>query len=424
MALNIRQIESGLFHAVAHPYLRRRFYLALVFAAVLFPLIALLLAVGTVFLVVPLFALLIFLSARTFFATLMGNAVLVSPANYPRIDTLVENLKRSIGYEKRVYVFVFENPSFNAFMAFLFFRRAVFLDSELLQQGVSDEELAWIIGRFVGYLRARREAGVLGWAIRATLYFPFFNLFSLSYERTLVYTGDRIAMTAIDGDVSSCISAMQKLLVGRELGYSINPQGIIDQQRRLKGTFFGFLSRLTTAYPHLTARYVDAILFARAFFPVQYARFEAENPGLPPDLLDLGVAEEAKPAPSGGFVSRRPNGWPVALATLALVCVADYNIWKSSRSAVDDVAAQLANPDSQLPVDSAPPAAGPAAVDSNQPQGGAQTPAAESTVAPPAGATTPVLPPNVHLDSQGRAAPDPGCHWASNDPHDFTVSCQ
>ena len=94
------------------------------------------------------------------------------------------------------------------------------------------------------YLRARRQAGVLGWVIRAAQYLVIFNFFLLPYERAMVFTGDRLAVAVIDGDISSAVSAIQKLFVGRQLGYSISPEGIIAQQRQIKGTFFAFLARI------------------------------------------------------------------------------------------------------------------------------------------------------------------------------------
>src|SRR5262249_9317374 len=163
--------------------------------------------------------------------------------------------------------------------------------------GVSDNEIRWIVGRFVGYLRARRQSGVLGWVIRAAQHLLIFNLFLLPYERAMVYTGDRLAVAAMDGDISSAISALQKLFVGRELGYSLNPEGIVEQQRAMKGSFFGFMARLSSGFPHMTSRYVDLIVFAKAFFPAQYAKFAAATPGLPDDLALLAASPRSGVAP-------------------------------------------------------------------------------------------------------------------------------
>jgi hypothetical protein len=195
---------------------------------------------------------------------------------------------------------VYEQGRFNASLyKFFFYRRAVFLNSELLEAGVTDDELRWLIGRFVGYLRARREAGFWGWTIRAAQHLLVFDLFILPYERALVYTGDRIALGVIAGDISSAVSAMQKIFVGRQLGYSVNPSGIVAQHRMVKGSLFALLARIPIAFPHMTARYVDLIGFAKKRYPEQFQRFDAANPGLPDDLERLTALPHAA-AGSGG----------------------------------------------------------------------------------------------------------------------------
>jgi len=292
------------FSAYAHPYLRRRFVLAVVFAGLLVPLVlaVIFFTIGIVLVYVLIIVIAFWFSARMFFARMLGNSVVVSDVNYPRIHTLAEELKVKLGYPKDVHIFVYEQGSFNAYMSFLFFRRAIFLNSELLETGVSDNEVRWIVGRFIGYLRARDRAGVPGWLIRGAERLLIFNIFLYPYERAMVYTGDRLAVAAMDGDISSAVSAMQKLFVGRQLGYSVNPEGIIDQQRKIKGTFWGFMARVFTHFPHMTARYVDLIVFAKGFFPAQFAKFESATPGLPPDLVQLATGAPAlppaQPAPS------------------------------------------------------------------------------------------------------------------------------
>ena len=99
-------------------------------------------------------------------------------------------LKVKLGHPKPIHIFVYEHGSFNAYMSFLFFRRAIFLNSELLETGVSDNEVRWIVGRFIGYLRAREQAGAAGWLVRGAERLLVFNLFLLPYERAMVYTGE------------------------------------------------------------------------------------------------------------------------------------------------------------------------------------------------------------------------------------------
>jgi nitrate reductase NapE component len=309
MVDNGKLIDDQALHALQHPLQRRRFVLALIFALLLFPVIAVGLIYGTIVLLVPLVGVFLWITQRVLFAYFLGNSILASNLNYPRVYLIGEELKTRIGYEKTVNLFVYEQGNFNAFLKkFIFYRRAVFLNSELLESGVTDDELRWLIGRFIGYLRARRQAGFWGWTIRAAQKLIIFNIFLLPYERALVYTGDRLALAVIDGDISCAISVMQKLFVGRQLGYSVNPEGIIDQQRLVKGSVFAFLARILKGHPHTTTRYVDLIGFAKSYYPVQYARFEAGNPGVPADVSSLG----AVPRPTSAL-------WMVLVAAVLII---------------------------------------------------------------------------------------------------------
>jgi hypothetical protein len=322
MADSSQVLTREAFRSFKHPLYNRRFALALFFALMLFPLIAAGLVAGTIVLVVPLFAFLIWMSGRVIYAEFLGRAILVSELNYARVHHIGEDLRVRIGYQKKVDIFVYEQGNFNAFLyKFLFYRRAVFLNSELLEAGVTDDELRWLIGRFVGYLRARRESGFWGWTIRAAQHLLIFNFFLLPYERAMVYTGDRIALGVILGDISSAISAMQKIFVGRQLGYSVNPSGIVDQHRKVKGSLFALLARLPIAYPHMTARYVDLIGFAKKGYPEQFQRFDAANPGLPDDLEQLTALPNV-PAATGPD----PIFLPLVLAVAVLALLTLFTV--------------------------------------------------------------------------------------------------
>jgi hypothetical protein len=238
-------------------------------------------------------------------------------------------------------------------MKFFFYRRAVFLNSELLEPGVTDDELIWAVGRFIGYLRTRREAGFWGWTIRAAEKLVIFNFFILPYERAMVLTGDRIALDIIGGNISSAVSAMQKMLVGRLLGYSVNPAGLVDQQRLVKGSLFAFLARMGKSFPHTTTRYVDLIDFARQAYPEQYARFEAENPGMPTDLPMLAALPGVPPSDA-----RDPVWVPLlgALLIFSLCATGVVVAVKASRDSSTASPSSISNPGGQS-FTAAPPAA-------------------------------------------------------------------
>ena len=287
--------------ACVHPRLPLRFALAVLCAVLLAPLIIVLSLLGLVSLLLFWIVVLSWLSVEVLFAYMTENCILVSALNYPRIDTLAAEVKTLLAVRRDFQVFVFEQGQFNAFMLRMFRRRAIFLNSEILETGVSDDEVRWLIGRFVGYWRSQQDAGFLGWMIRIARKFGVFNFFILPYERAMVYTGDRLGLACIGGDIATAISAMQKVLVGRQLGYSVNPIGVVEQRRLTKGSLFGFLARVGSAFPHTIARYVDLIAFARLRFREPFARFEAANPGLAQDLDELSGERTSGASLAKGF---------------------------------------------------------------------------------------------------------------------------
>jgi len=428
MAVDTQGMSDREFHGLAHPLLRRRYYLALVFSMLLFPLIATGLILGTIVLVVPLIALFLWIGMRVLFAWLIGNTVVVSELNFPAIHAIAEDMKAKIGYRGMVYIFVYESRSFNAWMRHVFFRHAIFLNSEMLVPGVGEDEMRWIIGRFIGYLRARKQAGLLGMLIRAARRLIVFDLFMLPYERAMVYTGDRLALAALGGDILTAATAMQKLTIGRELGYSINPEGMVAQLREVKGTLFGFLARVVSNFPHNAARYVDLVVFAKQFYPARYVAFEAMNPGLPTDLGHLVAVPrpDPKPGPKGVIAdASAPRGWWVASGMCAVYLLALVAAYPLARRGTYDEPPPITQNDPAPQVAPAPqvtaaPQETPASQDSPPPQ---DMPASQDAPAQPA-AIPPTPPgPHLHQEANGNWAPDPGCKWASEDTRDLSVVC-
>ena len=276
-------MDSHLFKKCIHPREIPRFLLASLFAVPLAILIVVFSVVsyGVVAAILLFVVLLVWLAFRVLYAFFIGNAVLVSDLNYPRVKRLLDETRESIGVRKAVHVFVFDDSHFNAGFSYMFARYAIFLNSALLEDGVNDKELRWILGRFVGRVRAKRRLGIFNWIIEVTERIGLLNLFLLPYERATAYSGDRIALADIGGDVSTAVSAMNKLFVGGKIGYALNPAGIVEQRRVIAGSFFSFLARVLSPLPHMTDRYVDLVGFSRRQFPDEYRKFVAENPGVP-----------------------------------------------------------------------------------------------------------------------------------------------
>jgi hypothetical protein len=190
---------------------------------------------------------------------------------------------------------------------------------------------------------------------------------------------------------------MQKLFVGRQLGYSLNPEGILAQQRQLKGTFFGFLARVMTGFPHLTARYVSLIDFAKAYFPEQFGKFAAANPGIPADLSPSVSGPPSDPGKAAS--SGSAPGWIVVAAISIAMFVMALQGWRSATTSPAQLQSRLNG------------------------AGAAQTTPAVADTLAAAQAPNSNVPEHAHLNAAGKLEADPGCHWLSSDPNDFRIAC-
>lgn len=278
------KMTGEVFKNCIHPRQFPRLIMAVFFAVLLnvIAIAAIFLTFGILLIYALLIVLFVWITLNVLYASFVSNSVLVSDRNYPRIAAILAQTKQELGFNKQVHIFVYQQGEFNAAFRRFFARRAIFMNSELLDMGVTDREIKWIIARFVGQVKVKHKLGPLSWVIALAQRLIIFNLFILPYERATAYTGDRLALATIDGDINSAVTAFNKLLVGRQLGYSIDPSGIIQQNRKVKGSFFAFLARIGGALPHTISRYVDLIGFAAKAFPDRFRQFAAENPSLQP----------------------------------------------------------------------------------------------------------------------------------------------
>ncbi|MEL6985762.1 MAG: M48 family metallopeptidase, partial [Actinomycetota bacterium] len=197
-----------------------------------------------------------YLVAKLSEARLTGGAVEVNEHNFADIHADLQAVSQALGYDKDVRAFVIQDGEINAVLWRVFGRRYIAFNSSLVAALTTDER-RFIIGRFVGALRARH----LRFHEAASLLNSFerlagLNLLILPYLRASVYTGDRFGSLVLD-DQASAFSAMDKLLVGNDLAGQLSLTGITDQAMRLRQSSFRLLSILFSAHPHMTDRYLE-----------------------------------------------------------------------------------------------------------------------------------------------------------------------
>jgi len=256
-----------------HPKEHRHFILALIALAPI-TLILISLVVGTFGFVLLFFALAYFLVwfsqelMRTWF---LAHSARVDEHSFPGLHRLVEEVKHELGYKKPVETFVIEEGTFNCLLMPFFQRKILIIHSGLLEQNVSLTEAKWVVARFVGSLRAKSyRLSLLQALISTSEKLLIFNILLYPYERAVVMSGDRLGLALIGGDITSAISAMNRLCVGAQCASQISLGGIASQERDLKG-FFGFLVRIFSSHPPLVHRYRELLSFARDMYPHRLA---------------------------------------------------------------------------------------------------------------------------------------------------------
>jgi len=260
-----------------HPNLNPRFNLALI-VCIPVALIGLILTFATFGLILIYIGLLIFfiwfgLSITK--ARLIANSVRVSNKNFPEIFEIYKDVKESLDYKEEIPIYIIEEGTVNALIAKFFRTRFIVLHSGLVvgMQGKNKLQMKWIIGRFIGALKAKHfKTNFLRILIESIEKIKIFNFFILPYERAAQYTGDNIGLLVCE-DVEQVFYAFDKFLVGNDLAKQIQFEGLIDQARDIKDNFFAILARLSSSHPHQVDRYLNLIAFARKSYPAQFEAF-------------------------------------------------------------------------------------------------------------------------------------------------------
>jgi hypothetical protein len=262
--------------ALRHQSERSRFRLTLfvlVPAALL--LAALVLAsAGMVLFFVPVILFAIWFSLRLFCAWMLANTVKASETAFPEVKAAVDEAKTLFGFTGPVDAYVYEEGSYNALLVPLLRRKILMINSELLKEGNCTGELRFIVGRFVGSLASKHYR--FGWLqvfLSSVEKLLVFNILLYPYERAVVYTGDQLGLVLIGGDLATGVRAMMKMVVGSDIAHRADVASFVGQGVAARGSFFTWLSRAFSTFPHHTHRVENLIRFAHERFPENARRY-------------------------------------------------------------------------------------------------------------------------------------------------------
>jgi Zn-dependent protease with chaperone function len=189
---------------------------------------------------------------------LLGQAVKVSPTQFPDIDEIAEQAAARLGME-RPEVFLKYNPTIGAFAWGFLRRKSVILHSALVE-AMDHDELLHVVGHEFSHVKCGHTTlGVLlgsqGGAI--PLISPVLNFVFLWWSRKAEYTCDRGGLIACRNPRAAAL-AMCKVAVGPELFKKMNMADFLAQQQDLDQNQVANLSETLIDHPY-TVRRIHAI---------------------------------------------------------------------------------------------------------------------------------------------------------------------
>jgi hypothetical protein len=295
--------------ALRHPSEASRFRLSLlVVVPILITAVVLAFAsFGIALVVVAAIVASVWFVTRLASAIYLGNFVKVSPDNFPEIDAAVAEYKQLFGYGGQIDVYIYENGSFNAFVVPLLRRKCILINSEVVANAQSDNEVRWIVARFIGSLASKHyRFSWLQTMIGSIEKIMMFNMLLYPYERAVVKSGDQLALHAIDGDLASALRASQKFMVGGPLGDRVNLSGLLRQHEAIRGSFFGWLAQCMSPFPHTTTRVVNLVRFASRRYPLQLRALLASQDDATLALVQRVAGTVAEAGPFASATPVRP----------------------------------------------------------------------------------------------------------------------
>ncbi len=252
-----------------HPTEQSRLTLALVglTPVALLALTLLVATAGAIFIGVGFVLATIWVGVRMHEARLRGQAVEVSGENFPELKAVLDNVCRRLGYTKEVSMYLVNAGDVDATLLRLFGKRILWVNAglvEAMESPDSQAELEFVIGRFVGALKARHlRFGELAAVISGFKNLVGINLLLLPYLRATVLSGDQMGMM-ISGDAVASVRAMNKLFIGDGLSDRVSLRATIAQAIRHRSSPFRWMSVALTSQPHVTDRLLNLVAFSQS----------------------------------------------------------------------------------------------------------------------------------------------------------------
>ncbi len=287
--------------ALRHPSEGSRFWITLIVVVpILVAAIILVFAsLGTALLGVAAIVFALWVSMKILTARLLGGTVKVSPENFPEIDAAVCEYKELFGHPGKIDVYVYDGQSFNAILMPLLRRKYILIHSDVISETASKNEVRWIVARFIGSLASKHYRFSWLQAIISSIEkIMIFNILLYPYERAVIKSGDQLGLFAINGDIESAVRVSHRLMIGGALGDRVSLTGVLRQHEAISRSFFGWLAKCLSPFPHTTARIANLLRVAGERYPLQLQAMLASKDEAMLALVQRAVVTELPPPAS------------------------------------------------------------------------------------------------------------------------------
>src|SRR5262249_43067752 len=283
-----RTITSASIKPLQHPTEPSRLVLALAAVAVaLVVLILIAVTASSAGVLGYLIGLVLFLGVSLWFgqqllrARLLGRSVRVGADTFPALQELLDEVRSTLDYQKRIDVYVVDKAAAPIAMSSYLGTRIVVIEGGLVADMLRPDgraQLTFLLGRSIGALCAKHaRLNVIVALLGSIDALKYVSPFLRPWYRATVYSGDQIGM-ACCSNLEAALRATRRLLVGKELADDLPSGNVLPQACLVQQKLLPRLIQLLATEPHVTNRYANLICFARYHDPVLWERLRASMP--------------------------------------------------------------------------------------------------------------------------------------------------
>ncbi len=219
--------------------------------------------VGTILLFLIPVVLMSWFYGMFFGASVLGNAVKITPRQYPAIKKLIDEVAAEMNIAQIPEAFVVNgNGVLNAFAIRFIGRRYVILYANIVDMALKRDridELKAIIAHELGHHAAGHTSLWRGLLIQPAMFIPYLGF---AYSRACEYTCDRLAVAAVK-DGQTVGRALVALGHGSEaLASNTDLAAFLDQEQEIP-KFAAYVNEIYSTHPRLTRRVNAVIAYAK-----------------------------------------------------------------------------------------------------------------------------------------------------------------